>query len=231
MSDSDSFIDEVTEEVRRDRLYATFRRWAPVAALAIVLLVGGAAWNEYRKASARAEAEALGDAIIAALEADAPATRAERLQAIDAGSQGGQAVLRLLTAAAQVEAGAPEAAVAGLDSVATMGDLPDIYRQLAAFKALTLQSDSLPAEDRRTAFEALARPGQPLRLLAEEQLALIEIEQENTQAAIDRFQAVLSDAEASPSLRDRASQMIVALGGTPGAPARGGTAQAPASQG
>jgi len=27
MSDTDSFINEVTEEVRRDRLYGMFRRW------------------------------------------------------------------------------------------------------------------------------------------------------------------------------------------------------------
>ena len=36
MSDTDSFIDEVNEEVRRDRLYHLLRRYGWIAALAIV---------------------------------------------------------------------------------------------------------------------------------------------------------------------------------------------------
>ena len=69
MSNTDSFIEEVTEEVRRDRLYALMRRYGWIAVLAILLLVGGAAWNEWRKAQAQARAAAFGDAILAALAA------------------------------------------------------------------------------------------------------------------------------------------------------------------
>ena len=54
-----------------------------------------------------------------------------------------------------------------------------------------------------------------LRLLAEEQLALIELEQGETEAAIDRFQSILADAESTSDLQQRATQAIVALGGTP----------------
>ena len=46
MSNSDSFIDEVTEEVRKDRLFQLFRRYGWIAGVVIVLIVGGAAWNE-----------------------------------------------------------------------------------------------------------------------------------------------------------------------------------------
>ena len=73
----------------------------------------------------------------------------------------------------------------------------------------------MSADDRRLQFEALAAPGKPLRLLAEEQLALIEIDAGETQAAIDRLQAILQDAEVTAALQDRASRLIVALGGTP----------------
>ena len=62
-----------------------------------------------------------------------------------------------------------------LNAVAVQGDLPEIYRAIAAFKALLLQSETLPVADRRQQFEALAAPGAPLRLLAEEQLALIDM--------------------------------------------------------
>ncbi|NNL35893.1 MAG: hypothetical protein HKP35_08755, partial [Silicimonas sp.] len=66
MSNQDSFIDEVTDEVRKDRLYALYRKYGWVAALAVILLVGGAAANEWRKASARTQAEAAGDALLTA---------------------------------------------------------------------------------------------------------------------------------------------------------------------
>ena len=76
MSDTDSFIDEVNEEVRRDRFYFMLKRYGWIAVLAVILLVGGAAWNEYQKAQARAEAETLGDAMFAALSAEDTAARA-----------------------------------------------------------------------------------------------------------------------------------------------------------
>ena len=43
MSETDSFIDEVNEEVRRDRLYAALRRYGWIAIVAVLAIVGGAA--------------------------------------------------------------------------------------------------------------------------------------------------------------------------------------------
>lgn len=45
MSDTDSFIEEVTEEVRRDRLFGLMRRYGWIAVLAVLLLVGGTAYR------------------------------------------------------------------------------------------------------------------------------------------------------------------------------------------
>lgn len=215
MSDTDSFIEEVTEEVRRDRLFALIRRYGWIAVLVIVAIVGTAAWREYDKARTTAAAQQLGDEMLAALANDDADRRIAALSQITPGSPGGDAVLNFMIAAAQTEAGQPEAAVASLEEVARNGELPEIYRQIASFKALTLQADTLPAADRRLQFEALAQPGAPLRLLAEEQLALIDISEGKADAAIDRLQAILQDAEADAALRQRASQVIVALGGTP----------------
>lgn len=215
MSNTDSFIDEVTEEVRRDRLFGYMRRYGWIAALVVVLIVAGAAWNEYQKAQTRAQAEALGDAMLSAVENNDAAVRAEQMAAITAENPNAQAVLALLTAAEQVEAGQTEAAVDSLNTVATQSDIPQIYRQLASFKALTLQSDTLAADERRQQFEALAQPGSALRLLAEEQLALIDIAEDAPEAAIDRYQRILTDAEATPDLQQRSLQVIVALGGEP----------------
>jgi len=215
MSDTDTFIDEVTEEVRRDRLFVLMKRYGWIAVVAILLLVGGAAYNEYRKASVQAEAELLGDDIISALAQNDAAGRAEGLSRISASTPGGSAVLQFMVSTAQSNSDQISEAVAGLEAVAGNGDLPEIYRQIASFKALTLQGETLPASERRLQFEALAQPGKPLRLLAEEQLALIDISDGQTDAAITRLQAILQDAEVSADLQQRASQVIVALGGVP----------------
>ncbi|TMM54254.1 hypothetical protein [Sulfitobacter sabulilitoris] len=215
MSDTDSFIDEVNDEVRRDRLFELLRRYGWVAGLVVALIVGGAAFSEYRKAQIRAQAEALGDAMLAAVSSDDAQARAAALADIDAANPTAGAVLAMLTAAEQVEAGAMEAAVATLNTVATDAEVPAMYRQIATFKALTMQADTLPAAERRQQFEALAQAGSPLRLLSEEQLALIDISAGDRDAAIARLQSILNDAEVSADLQQRALQVIVALGGAP----------------
>ncbi|WP_210092532.1 hypothetical protein [Ruegeria sp. HKCCSP346] len=215
MSDTDSFIDEVTEEVRRDRMYLLLRRWGWVGVAAVALIVGGAAFNEYRKSRDTAQAQDLGDSILAALSENDSDARAAGLRETEAQSPGGNAVLNMLLSASQLEAGSREEAVNSLNAVAVQGDLPEIYRAIASFKALLLQSETLPAADRRQQFEALAAPGAPLRLLAEEQLALIDVSEGNVDAALDRLQALRQDAEVGIDLQQRAAQLIVALGGEP----------------
>lgn len=212
MSDTDSFIDEVTEEVRRDRLFKQFRRYGWIGIVLVLGLVGGAAWNEYSKAQERAQAEALGDSILEALEAGEPGDRIAALGDVATESAGGGAILALLKAAEQSASEDDAAAVETLGAVARDGAVPDIYRDIASFKRL-LMADEVSLEERQAGFEALARPGNPLRLLAEEQLALIEIERGETEAALIRLKAILEDSEVTSGLRQRVSQAIVALGG------------------
>ena len=215
MSNSDSFIDEVTEEVRRDRLFTAMRRYGWIGVVAVVALVGGAAWREYDAAQDRARAQDFGSALSTALAAEAPAARAEAVQQVTA-PDAAAAALRDLLAAAELSAAGDEAAAAALlEQTAANGDLAEIYRDIAAFKAVSGAGDALTPEDRRLRLEAMAVPGKPQRLLAEEQLALLDIEAGETEAAISRLQAIQNDAETTAGLRQRASQLIVALGGTP----------------
>lgn len=213
MSQSDSFIEEVTEEVRRDKLFALMRKYGWIAVLLVVLIVGGTAWREYRKAADQAAAESFGDAILSALEAEEPQARIAALNGIEGAGPGGTAVLRLLTAAEAGSAGDDADAVAALQAVADDNEVPQIYRQIASYKALTRGAGVLSVDERRAGLNALAIPGQPLRLLAEEQLALLEIESGNAEEAISRLKRIAEDAEATAGLRRRASQLIVALGG------------------
>lgn len=215
MSETDSFIEEVTEEVRRDRLFALMKRYGWIAVLAVLLLVGGATYNEWRKAQARAAAEATGDAMIAALREDEPLARATALSELDPKSAGAKALAVLLAAGEQADAGQTEAAAAGLKSLADNAELPLVYRQVAGFKRLAILGKGLSLDERRQGYQALVGPGSQLRLLAEEQLALIDIEAGDAESAAKRLQSIVSDAGATPGLRQRASQLMVALGVEP----------------
>ncbi|MDF1856890.1 tetratricopeptide repeat protein [Pseudooceanicola sp.] len=217
MSQSDSFIEEVTEEVRRDRLFAMMRRYGWIAIALVLLLVAGAAWREYQKAQDRTAAEGLGDALLSALEQSDPGARSAALATVPATSNGQQAVVAFLAAAEAAQAGDASAAADRLEAVAELADLPQVYRDLARFKALALRAEELTPQERIDGYTALARPGSGLRLLAEEQIALSLIETGDAEAALSALRAILADAEVTSGLRQRASQLMVALGEDPAA--------------
>lgn len=210
MSDTDSFINEVSDEVRRDALFGYIRRYGWIAVLVVLGLVGGAAWNEYSKAQDRTAAQASGDAMLDALSEDDAAARATALAATNVDGPA-VAVSALLTAATQQEAGDTAAAAATLNALAVNGDVPKIYRDLAAIKAAMLPSDDMDA--RKASLDALSQPGAPFRLIALEQIGLIQSAEGDVDGAIATMRRVSEDAAAPRGLRERAQTLIVALGG------------------
>ena len=213
MSNPDSFIAEVTEEVRRDRLYQTFRRYGWIAITLVLLLVGGAAWREYSKSRVMAAAEAQGDALLTALETPDTAARAAAVAGLTV--QGPAAgVVALLTAAEQQKAGDVAGAALTLSQVAGAPDVDPLYRDLATLKSLMLQADTLDPAILKQELGLLAAPGAPFRLLAQEQMAMADLRGGDTTAALAALAAIAADAQVTSGLRDRTNGLIVALGGT-----------------
>lgn len=210
MSNTDSFIEEVTEEVRRDKLYQTLKKWGWIGGVAVLLIVGGAAFNEYRKARNASSAQAFGDSLLSGMQADDEGAALASLTPDDPSQQ---AIARHLAAAAALESDATDTALSELEAASELADAPQIYRDLAQFKlALALPPDR-SAEERLAAFEAMTAPGAAFRLLSLEQMALIEIENGNRDAAISQLLSLLEEAGVTPGLQRRASELIVALGG------------------
>ena len=213
MSETDSFIEEVSEEVRRDRLFALMRRYGWIGVSAVFLLVGGAAYNEWRKASDMAAAQSLGDSLLAALELDDSNESIAALADVDAGSADSQALVALLLAALQQTEGDAAGATKALSGLAENAELPQAYRDLATLKLVLLAGREMAANERRSKLANLAIAGGAFRLLAEEQLAMLDIDEGNVEAAISRLQAIIDDVDVTSGLRGRASQLIVVLGG------------------
>ncbi len=208
MSESDHFIDEVTEELRRDQLFAMMRKYGWIAILLVLLIVGGAAFSEWRKAKAAAAAQALGDALSTALEQEDAGARAAAFGAIKADGDA-QALVAMLAAGSVGDASSLEA----LEAIGASPEVTALYKDLATLKRA--MSGDLDPEARIALLNPLTRAGGPFRVLAEEQIAMAEIESGQNQAAISRLQALLVDNDASQPLRQRATQLIVALGAKP----------------
>lgn len=214
MSNPDSFIDEVTEEVRRDKLFAVFRRYGWIGIVLALLIVGGAAFSEWQKAQRAATARAFGDALLVALETPDAAARKAALAAVVPDGQN-VIVQKLLIAANAVEQKDKPAALDALTAIADEASLPQSYRDLATLKLVLLAGADMPAADRMAKLQDVATAGRPFRPFALEQVAMVEIETGQTEAAIGHLRDVLQEPLVSQALQARVSQMITALGADP----------------
>lgn len=214
MSNTESFIDEVTEEVRRERLFLMLRRYGWIGIVAVLGLVGGAAYYEWQAHSTRTAAEARGDAVLAALDLPSAAARHDALAGL-AGSGDQGALVRLLAAGealAADDAALRTKAEADLAAIVADSSLSQVWRDLAALRRLTL-AQGLPEAERRAGLADLAQPGRPFRPLAVEQTAFDKMAAGDRDGALADFRALSVDREAPSALRGRAGQMIVLLGG------------------
>jgi hypothetical protein len=213
MSQNDSFIHEVTEEMRKERAARLFRKYGWIVVLAIFAVVLAAAANEVLKSRAEARARAAGDAMIAAMAEADPALRAEKLAALAAGGAAPAPLARLSEAAALLEKGDGGAAAALLAALAADPATPPLIADLARVKSVLAAGSEMPEGERLAILEPMSVAGHPFRLIALEQRALIRLESGDREGALADLTTVAEAAEAGPSARARASQLIIALGG------------------
>ena len=215
VSDTDSFLQEVSEELRRDRLYRNIRKYGWLAILLVVLVVGGASYREYLKSKTESAAQLFGTSIINALGEKNIDDRISKLQKINAPGDNAKVVIAMLLSAELNGSESPTLEKSSLSTITEGSSIDAHYRELLNFKILLGSAETLSLEERATAFEALSKPGNPFRLLAEEQLALIELEQGYVDNAVEKISQILLDAELTAGLRNRATQMMIALGKDP----------------
>ena len=215
VSDTDSFLQEVSEELRRDKLYRNIRKYGWVAILFVIVIVGAATYREYLKSQAATEAQLFGTSIIDALNEKNVVDRVTKLQKINAPGANAEAILALLLLAESNGKENTNQEDRLLSNVIENLSIEAHYRDLLNFKILLGSAATMNIDERISAFEEIARPGNVYRLLAEEQLVLIELEQGNSEKAVEKLSQILLDAELTAGLRNRATQMMIALGRDP----------------
>lgn len=207
MSESESFIREVTEEVRQDRMFRLWKRYGPLVIGGLALIVAAsAAWN-WMQHRAREEARELGGALLAA------GGTPEALAAVAAGLSGpARAVADLRLAAAQVAAGDTPAAIATYRRVAATPGLKRAYADLAALEAARLEAPLRPAGEIEAALAPLVEPGAPYRALALELRAVTRLNAGRSGEARADLETILAEPGLTRGLNARALQLLAILG-------------------
>ena len=213
MSNNESFMQEVSEEVRKDRFYRILKKWGWVGIALIVALVGGASFNEWNKESTINSARNLGDRVLAAIASKDVID----LKEIEIKNVSQDIFIKNLMSAILFSDDKLDASKKALEEIGGIPRITKTYKDLNAFKLglLLLKSGNLTGEERFGVFEALVEPGSPFRSLAKEQQALILIEQGKIELAIKTLVEITDDSETTDTLRRRVTQLRISLGSDP----------------
>lgn len=208
MSDSDSFIREVTEEVRQDRMYRLWKRYAPLIIGTIVVIVAASAGWSWLQHQEREAARARGAAFLSGT-ADV-AGRTAVVEAIEAGPA--EAVARLQLAGALAAAGDTDAAAETYRAVAAEGALKPAYTDLALLHALRLEAAGMSLGDAEAELAPLVEEGAPYRALALELRAVLRLNAGERAGARRDLEAILAEPGLTRGLNVRARQLLAIVG-------------------
>jgi len=215
VSDTDSFIQEVTEEVRQDRMLGLWKRYGPFVLAGVFLVVAGSAAWQWRISENRAGARVAGGVLSAAAQVEDPAARAEAF-AKAVGEVGDAALLaKLGEAAAAAHAGDAARAQAIYAGIAADSSQPKRWAKLAALKSAALSLDTGDTAAALTALEPLAAEGEPYRLLAVELQGVAHVLAGDLKAAETAFRTILDDPNATASLQGRSAEFLRTIGVDP----------------
>ena len=215
MSETDSFIREVTEEVRQERMLTYWKKWGPYIIGGVLVIVGAAAGWSWMQAQKKAEAEARGAVFIAA-----DPEQSEQLIALPGQIEGPAKLIADLSAASAMAAeGRNEEAAEAYRAIAGQTGIEPVYGHLAALQALRLDAAAGKTDGAIEAIGALTGAKAPYRLLAMELRAALHLRAGETDAGHTDLHAILDDPTATADLRRRAIAILTATGGSAPDPA------------
>lgn len=210
---SDIF-QEVDEALREDRAKEWWRRWGTVVIGAAVALVVAIAayngWNWYQ-ANQRAQAGDAFSAALAQVATDKPGAIAalDKIAAQDVAPYAELARLRI--ARLKAEAGDKDGASAAFRA-AVSGARDADGRELAILLKAMQEFDTAKPEDLASELQPLLGKDRPWRPVALELLAAVALKQKDEAKAKALLGELRDEAAASQALRERAAELLSALG-------------------
>jgi hypothetical protein len=215
---NDAFFREVDDNLRQDQMIGAARRWGPIIAgvilLLLVLLAGFLFWRDRQARQAGLASEALNPAL-ARLESNLPPPDPAAIQKLAEGSNKAYSTAaRFALADSATAKGDTAAAARMLLGVAGDSAVPQPQRDLALIRATLLQYDGLAPNQTIDRLKGLAIQGNPWFASAGELTALAWLKLNRKDKAGPLFAAIANDPSTPGSIRGRAAQMATNLGQT-----------------
>ena len=214
--DSDTFLREVDDELRRERVNRFVARWgwyivgALVAALAAV---GGLIWwNHHKEVQAGEESTKLVQ-VIEQLDARNARGAAPGIDELAGSDRAGYRIAALfLRANAQVSTGAIPAAIETLKGIAADESAPQPFRDAALIRQTQLEFDSLNPQQVAQRLQPFVQAGNPWHGSAGEMLGIAMVKANQPQQAARIFEGLLRDPAVPDSIHARVQQFASSLG-------------------
>jgi len=208
---------EVEEDLRAEqmqRLWKRFGGYIITAAAAVVAIVAGfEGWTAWQASVRTGEAERYFTADGLRDQAD-PGSAARQLGDLSDEGRTGYAALAALRRAEILAAGGKTAeAITVYDALSANGGAPQASRDLAAMLAALHALDVEDTVSVRGRLRPLTVEGNPWRPLAQEMLALLDMNTGDVAAARATYQDLVNDPDVPNGVRRRAADMLTALGG------------------
>jgi hypothetical protein len=220
-ANSDEFIREVDEAVRREqwqKLWQQYGSYLVGAVLAVVIgTAAGMAWRNWQHGERLDEARRYA-AAQQMLSTERWTEAADAFEALAEDASSGYRVLaRLRAAEARAAAGDPDAAGAILEQLAANGDAGPPYRALGELLAAQRAFAAAGPDALEADLEPLVGANDPWRYSALELRALAQMRSGDTVAARQTLSDLLDDPLTPPNLSRRATELLAFLGGPPSA--------------
>ena len=208
VSENESFIDEVTEEVRRDKLYLFLRKYGWIPVIIIIAIILGTVIMELRSNTKQVRSEKLGDFLVQYLDKgmeDTSGMSQDLSNFVDL-----KPLVRLMLEAKVLENNSEsKMAMIAYEEILKIEDIPTSLRDFVKFKLLLLvKDDNIRVEK---LLVELINPDSAFNLLALEQRVLFNINENNWKEAISNLNLLIADPEATQALVSRATQIKKAI--------------------
>ena len=208
MSENESFIDEVTEEVRRDKLYLFLRRYGWVPVIIIIAVILGSIFFEIRSNRKLIESEKLGDLLSSSLSASIE--DAGGLSKDISNYSDPKSLIALILKAKILENKFEyKPAIMVYETILNLDGIPRSLSDFVKFKLVLLINDD-PIRIEKLLVD-LINPDSSFNLLSLEQKVIIKINESNWGEAISNLNLLLSDPGASQGMISRATQIKKAI--------------------
>ncbi|HEY0114361.1 MAG TPA: tetratricopeptide repeat protein [Allosphingosinicella sp.] len=214
--DSDTFLREVDEELRRERVgnFMTRYGWYMVALAALLLAaIGGWIWWQHRQNVAAGEASTKVIQVQDQLQQNNAKGAAPTIDELAGNSRVGYRMAALFSRAqAQISTNAVPAAIETFKAIVADPEAPQPYKDAALIRQTQLEMDNLQPGQLIQRLQPFVQAGNPWHGTAGEMVGIALIKAQRLEQAGRVFEGIARDQSVPETIRARAIQIASSLG-------------------